>query len=108
MWLLHLISVVNPCVVIAEQTVSSAIALKEHLDNNSVLSTQALEAYDYGIAVGSLNFNFHYSTSAEIHSADIYSRVPLELYLDSKGLSLMYHYFSKLMKSDRCNLAIVY
>ena len=67
MWLLHLISVVNPCVVIAEQTVSFTIALKEHLDNNSVLSTQALEAYDYGIGVCSLNFNFHNSTSADIH-----------------------------------------
>ena len=103
MLLLHLISVVNACVVIAEQTVSSAIALKEHLDNNSVMSTQALEAYNYGIAVGSLNFNFHNSTSADIHS-----RVSLELDLDSKGLSLNFHYFSKLVKSDRCNLAIVY
>ena len=89
--------------MIAEQTVSTAIALKEHLDNNSVLSTQALEACDYGIAVGSLNFNFHNSKSADIHS-----RVSLELYLDSNGLSLMCHYFSKLVKSDRCNLVIVY
>ena len=74
-------------VVIAEQTVSSAIVLKKHLDNNSVLSTQALEAYnygtyDYGIAVCSLNFE-------PPLSQQYICSVSLELDLDSKGIAIL-------------------
>lgn len=46
-----------PNVLLAETTVTSAIALKEHIDNQEVLSANISEVYKYGIAIGSFNFS---------------------------------------------------
>ena len=59
-------------IVLAESTISSAIALKEHMDHLSPSSTIVSEALDKGIAVGSLNFQ----TLEPREYADIGSHLP--------------------------------
>ena len=87
-------------IVLAESTISSAIALKEHIDHLSPSSTIVSEALDKGIAVGSLNFQ----TLEPRQYADIGSHLPLR----NSTLPLTCRSFKKLVKSDRCDLAIVY
>ena len=91
-------------VLLHEKTFESAIALKETIDG--IDKTQAVsDAYDYGIAVGSLVFRAITSQQmADIHS--ILSKEVADLSVENL-LSHCYK-FSKLQKTNSYNMAVSY